>query len=80
MNFLKKGGVTLLRAAAKNHSRVTILCDPSDYEKVAQEMESSPTKDTLEDTRLVKIESGMSILCFTFYIHRLRHYCCNFYD
>lgn len=25
------GGVTLLRAAAKNHSRVTILSDPSDY-------------------------------------------------
>ncbi|BGP12446.1 hypothetical protein JCM10213_006988 [Rhodosporidiobolus nylandii] len=25
------GGVTLLRAAAKNHDRVTILCDPKDY-------------------------------------------------
>jgi phosphoribosylaminoimidazolecarboxamide formyltransferase/IMP cyclohydrolase len=25
------GGVTLLRAAAKNHSRVTIISDPSDY-------------------------------------------------
>ncbi|KAI9299266.1 AICARFT/IMPCHase bienzyme [Neoconidiobolus thromboides FSU 785] len=25
------GGVTLLRAAAKNHSRVSILCDPKDY-------------------------------------------------
>lgn len=25
------GGVTLLRAAAKNHSRVTILSDPNDY-------------------------------------------------
>ncbi|KAK9247293.1 cytidine deaminase-like protein [Lipomyces tetrasporus] len=25
------GGVTLLRAAAKNHARVTILSDPSDY-------------------------------------------------
>lgn len=25
------GGVTLLRAAAKNHSRVTVLCDPNDY-------------------------------------------------
>jgi phosphoribosylaminoimidazolecarboxamide formyltransferase/IMP cyclohydrolase len=45
------GGVTLLRAAAKNHSRVTILCDPSDYDKVAQEMETSPTKDTKEATR-----------------------------
>lgn len=26
------GGVTLLRAAAKNHTRVTILSDPKDYE------------------------------------------------
>ncbi|EGG13179.1 uncharacterized protein MELLADRAFT_46311 [Melampsora larici-populina 98AG31] len=25
------GGVTLLRAAAKNHERVSILCDPADY-------------------------------------------------
>ena len=25
------GGVTLLRAAAKNHSRVTIISDPEDY-------------------------------------------------
>jgi phosphoribosylaminoimidazolecarboxamide formyltransferase/IMP cyclohydrolase len=45
------GGVTLLRAAAKNHGRVTILCDPSDYDKVVQEMEGSAQKDTLEDTR-----------------------------
>lgn len=25
------GGVTLLRAAAKNHARVTVICDPDDY-------------------------------------------------
>jgi phosphoribosylaminoimidazolecarboxamide formyltransferase / IMP cyclohydrolase len=28
------GGVTLLRAAAKNFSRVTVICDPADYERV----------------------------------------------
>lgn len=27
------GGVTLLRAAAKNHARVTVICDPADYER-----------------------------------------------
>lgn len=32
------GGVTLLRAAAKNHSRVTILSDPSDYHIFIQEL------------------------------------------
>jgi len=28
------GGVTLIRAAAKNHERVTLICDPSDYNMV----------------------------------------------
>jgi phosphoribosylaminoimidazolecarboxamide formyltransferase / IMP cyclohydrolase len=28
------GGVTLIRAAAKNHARVTLVCDPADYESV----------------------------------------------
>nr|XP_040225836.2 bifunctional purine biosynthesis protein ATIC isoform X1 [Anopheles coluzzii] len=32
------GGVTLLRAAAKNHQRVTVLCDPKDYSKVLDEI------------------------------------------
>ncbi|TKA25821.1 Bifunctional purine biosynthesis protein ADE17 [Salinomyces thailandicus] len=33
------GGVTLIRAAAKNHSRVTILSDPEDYHDFLQELE-----------------------------------------
>lgn len=32
------GGVTLLRAAAKNHSRVTILSDPNDYPEFLKEL------------------------------------------
>ncbi|KAJ3099128.1 bifunctional phosphoribosylaminoimidazolecarboxamide formyltransferase/IMP cyclohydrolase [Phlyctochytrium planicorne] len=32
------GGVTLLRAAAKNHDRVTILCDAKDYSVVLDEI------------------------------------------
>lgn len=32
------GGVTLIRAAAKNHERVTLICDPSDYNVVLQEL------------------------------------------
>ena len=28
------GGVTLLRAAAKNHARVTVICDPGDYDRL----------------------------------------------
>lgn len=33
------GGVTLLRAAAKNHSRVTIISDPKDYHDFLTELE-----------------------------------------
>ncbi|XP_055062129.2 bifunctional purine biosynthesis protein ATIC [Misgurnus anguillicaudatus] len=45
------GGVTLIRAAAKNHARVTVICDPSDYAAVAKEMESSEDHDTTVETR-----------------------------
>ncbi|XP_055699624.1 bifunctional purine biosynthesis protein ATIC [Phlebotomus papatasi] len=43
------GGVTLLRAAAKNHARVTVLCDPEDYEAVFQEIQTNG--DTKLETR-----------------------------
>lgn len=35
------GGVTLIRAAAKNHDRVTLICDPADYGAVLAELRSS---------------------------------------
>lgn len=34
------GGVTLIRAAAKNHERVTLLSDPADYPAVLAELRS----------------------------------------
>lgn len=34
------GGVTLIRAAGKNHERVTLVCDPSDYSSVLNELTS----------------------------------------
>nr|XP_012612231.2 bifunctional purine biosynthesis protein PURH-like [Microcebus murinus] len=45
------GGVTLLRAAAKNHARVTVVCEPEDYAAVSTEMQSSESKDTSLETR-----------------------------
>ncbi|XP_019493739.1 PREDICTED: bifunctional purine biosynthesis protein PURH [Hipposideros armiger] len=45
------GGVTLLRAAAKNHARVTVVCEPEDYAAVSTEMQSSDSKDTCMETR-----------------------------
>jgi len=35
------GGPTMLRAAAKNHDRVAVVCDPADREKVLLELMSS---------------------------------------
>ncbi|XP_062592760.1 bifunctional purine biosynthesis protein ATIC-like [Saccostrea cucullata] len=45
------GGVTLLRAAAKNHMRVSVICDPEDYNRVLDELSDSPSKDTTLETR-----------------------------
>jgi phosphoribosylaminoimidazolecarboxamide formyltransferase / IMP cyclohydrolase len=33
------GGVTLIRAGAKNHERVTLVCDPADYASVLGELQ-----------------------------------------
>ncbi len=38
------GGVTLIRAAAKNHERVTLVCDPDDYAAIAAELEAGGVK------------------------------------
>ncbi len=43
------GGPSLLRAAAKNHAHVTVLCDPSDYLAVVAELEADGR--TSESTR-----------------------------
>lgn len=39
------GGVTLIRAAAKNHGRVTILSDPKDYPEFLQELEKGEVSE-----------------------------------
>jgi phosphoribosylaminoimidazolecarboxamide formyltransferase/IMP cyclohydrolase len=33
------GGPSMLRSAAKNHERVTVVCDPADYDRVLAEIE-----------------------------------------
>lgn len=42
------GGVTLIRAAAKNHDRVTLLCDPEDYATFLDELHQG---DLSKETR-----------------------------
>jgi len=41
------GGPTLLRSAAKNHAAVTVVCDPRDYGRVADELKNGNTSDAL---------------------------------
>ena len=44
------GGPTMLRAAAKNHQRVTVVTDPNDYMKIIDELENNGK--TSSSTRL----------------------------
>ena len=39
------GGPAMLRAAAKNHARVTVLVDPADYRSVLDELGAGPVSD-----------------------------------
>lgn len=48
------GGVTLIRAAAKNHARVTLACDPQDYGTVLAELESGGVTDETRRNLAVK--------------------------
>src|SRR5512136_1933573 len=41
------GGVTLIRAAAKNHERVTLVCDPADYAAVLAALRAGGVPDEL---------------------------------
>lgn len=48
------GGVTLIRAAAKNHQRVTLVCDPQDYMQVLEALQNGGVDDPLRRQLAVK--------------------------
>ncbi|MEP7135788.1 MAG: hypothetical protein ABI904_12730 [Chloroflexota bacterium] len=48
------GGVTLIRAAAKNHERVTLVCDPSDYNSVLEEIRAGGITEKTRQRLAVK--------------------------
>lgn len=52
------GGVTLIRAAAKNFARVTLVCDPSDYPAVLGELQSGEV--SLETRRRLAVKGFTS--------------------
>lgn len=48
------GGVTLIRAAAKNHARVTLVCDPADYDSVLDALQKGEIPFELRKKLAVK--------------------------
>lgn len=50
------GGVTLLRAAAKNHDRVTVICDPNDYENIIEELRQCQ-QTSLETRKMLALKA-----------------------
>jgi phosphoribosylaminoimidazolecarboxamide formyltransferase/IMP cyclohydrolase len=48
------GGVTLIRAAAKNHERVILVCDPADYASVLDELRKGHISDKTRQRLAVK--------------------------
>ena len=56
------GGPTMLRAAAKNYKRVTVIADPNDYDNVANEIEKfGMTKEKTRYKLALKVFSKISI-------------------
>jgi len=59
------GGPSMLRSAAKNHARVTVVCDSADYATVLAELDAEPLKragmqpgqEPLDDKSSPQIES-----------------------
>lgn len=49
------GGVTLLRAAAKNHARVSIVSDPKDYAKVIEELKQGQVTQETRNSLALKV-------------------------
>jgi len=49
------GGPSMLRSAAKNHKDVTVLCDPSDYDRVLDAMKSGEGLSSLRKELALKV-------------------------
>ena len=48
------GGVTLIRAAAKNHERVTLVCDPADYNGILGQLRNGGISDSTRAKLAIK--------------------------
>ncbi len=77
------GGPSMLRSAAKNHSHVTVIVDPSDYAKVIEEMKDNNGETTkgFREQLAVKVflRTSQYDAAITNYLGQCRTgTCCNF--
>lgn len=54
LEFVDIGGVSLIRAAAKNFRWVTLVCDPKDYDYVREHLESGSIDEKLRSQLAIK--------------------------
>jgi phosphoribosylaminoimidazolecarboxamide formyltransferase/IMP cyclohydrolase len=68
---LISGGVTLLRAAAKNHSRVTIISDPNDYPTFLEEFRKGDISQQTRNMFALKVNSQVLGLAYDRLFYKL---------
>ncbi|HNY32285.1 MAG TPA: bifunctional phosphoribosylaminoimidazolecarboxamide formyltransferase/IMP cyclohydrolase [Fibrobacteria bacterium] len=54
------GGPSMLRSAAKNHERVTVVCDPADYAAVLAELQTGDTTPATRQKLAIKVYATTS--------------------
>jgi phosphoribosylaminoimidazolecarboxamide formyltransferase/IMP cyclohydrolase len=54
------GGPSMLRSAAKNHERVTVVCDPADYAAVLAELKTGDTSPATRQKLAIKVYATTS--------------------
>lgn len=64
------GGVALLRASAKNHRNVIVVCDPSDYDKIIKSLDQCGDV-TLHDRRMFALKAFYYTMKYDSTIHRV---------
>jgi len=64
------GGVALLRAAAKNHRNVVVVCDPADYKKIIDLIDACGDVP-LHDRRMLALKAFYYTMRYDATIHRV---------
>ncbi|MGQ9855679.1 MAG: IMP cyclohydrolase [Fervidobacterium sp.] len=64
------GGVALLRASAKNHRNVVVVCDPADYEKIIKSLDLCGDVQ-LHDRRILALKAFYYTMKYDSTIHRV---------